>query len=287
MKIHSKTRFGIIVLISGWFTLFGVIPLLLLVITSFLTMDPANLVRLSFSLKAYSQLLIDPSYIIVFIRSVKLALITTLLCLGLGYPFAWYTARMPPKWRICTLVLLMIPFWTNSLVRTYAMRMVLGTQGILNKALLSLGLIHTPFKIMYTDYAVVAGLFYLMLPFMVLPLYATIEKLNFQLVEAARDLGAGAVSAFTKVIFPLTLPGIMAGCVMVFVPTMGLFYVASLLGGARQLLVGNLIQQQFLNARNWPLGSATSIVLIIFMAVMLIGYGMLLRRFGRGKGISG
>ncbi len=283
MKITSKTRFSIIVLISGWFILFGVIPLLLLVITSFLTMDPANLVRFSFSLKAYSQLLIDPSYMIIFIRSVKLALTTTLLCLALGYPFAWYTARMTPKWRTSVLVLLMIPFWTNSLVRTYAMRMVLGTQGILNKALLSLGLIHTPLKMMYTDYAVVAGLFYLMLPFMVLPLYATIEKLDFQLVEAARDLGAGAVNAFTKVIFPLTLPGIMAGCIMVFVPTMGLFYVASLLGGARQLLVGNLIQQQFLNARNWPMGSATSIVLIIFMTVMLIGYGLLLRRFGRGR----
>lgn len=283
MKITSKTRFSIIVLISGWFILFGVIPLLLLVITSFLTMDPANLVRFSFSLKAYSQLLIDPSYMIIFIRSVKLALTTTLLCLALGYPFAWYTARMTPKWRTSVLVLLMIPFWTNSLVRTYAMRMVLGTQGILNKALLSLGLIHTPLKMMYTDYAVVAGLFYLMLPFMVLPLYATIEKLDFQLVEASRDLGAGAVNAFTKVIFPLTLPGIMAGCIMVFVPTMGLFYVASLLGGARQLLVGNLIQQQFLNARNWPLGSATSIVLIIFMTVMLIGYGLLLRRFSRGR----
>lgn len=283
MKITSKTRFSIIVLISGWFILFGVIPLLLLVITSFLTMDPANLVRFSFSLKAYSQLLIDPSYMIIFIRSVKLALTTTLLCLALGYPFAWYTARMTPKWRTSVLVLLMIPFWTNSLVRTYAMRMVLGTQGILNKALVSLGLIHTPLKIMYTDYAVVAGLFYLMLPFMVLPLYATIEKLDFQLVDAARELGAGAVNAFTKVIFPLTLPGIMAGCIMVFVPTMGLFYVASLLGGARQLLVGNLIQQQFLNARNWPLGSATSIVLIIFMTVMLIGYGLLLRRFSRGR----
>jgi len=283
MKITSKTRFSIIVLISGWFILFGVIPLLLLVITSFLTMDPANLVRFSFSLKAYSQLLIDPSYMIIFIRSVKLALTTTLLCLALGYPFAWYTARMTPKWRTSVLVLLMIPFWTNSLVRTSAMRMVLGTQGILNKALLSLGLIHTPLKMMYTDYAVVAGLFYLMLPFMVLPLYATIEKLDFQLVEAARDLGAGAVNAFTKVIFPLTLPGIMAGCIMVFVPTMGLFYVASLLGGARQLLVGNLIQQQFLNARNWPMGSATSIVLIIFMTVMLIGYGLLLRRFSRGR----
>nr|WP_320192119.1 ABC transporter permease subunit [uncultured Desulfobacter sp.] len=283
MRIPDKTRACIILLISGWFILFGVIPLLLLVFTSFLTMDPADLVKFSFTLKAYSQLFIEPGYIIIFARSVKLALTTTLLCLGLGYPFAWYTARMPIKWRTSALILLMIPFWTNSLVRTYAMRMVLGAQGILNKALLSLGFIQTPLKIMYTDYAVLAGLFYLMLPFMVLPLYASIEKLNFQLVEAARDLGADAVSSFIKIIFPLTLPGIMAGCVMVFVPTMGLYYVASLLGGARQLLVGNLIQQQFLNARNWPLGSATSIILIIFMAVMLIGYGLLLRRFSRGR----
>ena len=283
MKIADKTRLCIILLISGWFILFGVTPLVLLIMTSFLTMDPADLVKFSFTLKAYSQLFIEPGYFIIFIRSVKLALITTLLCLGFGYPFAWYTARMPPKWRTSTLILLMIPFWTNSLVRTYAMRMVLGTHGILNKALLSMGLINTPLKIIYTDYAVLAGLFYLMLPFMVLPLYASIEKLNFQLVEAARDLGAGALSAFTKIIFPLTLPGIMAGCIMVFVPTMGLFYVASLLGGARRLLVGNLIQQQFLNARNWPQGSATSIVLIIFMAVMLIGYGLLLHRFSRGR----
>jgi spermidine/putrescine transport system permease protein len=283
MKIPDKTRACIILLISGWFILFGVIPLVLLVATSFLTMDPADLVEFSFTLKAYSQLFIEPGYIIIFIRSVKLALATTLLCLGLGYPFAWFTARMTPKWRTSTLILLMIPFWTNSLVRTYAIRMVLGAHGILNKTLLSIGLIHSPLRIMYTDYAVLAGLFYLMLPFMVLPLYATIEKLNFQLVEAARDLGAGPVSALTKVVFPLTLPGIMAGCVMVFVPTMGLYYVASLLGGARQLLVGNLIQQQFLNARNWPLGSATSIILIIFMAIMLIGYGMLLHRFSRGR----
>jgi len=283
MKSPDKTKGFIILLISGWFILFGVIPLVLLVGTSFLTMDPTDLVKFSFTLKAYFQLFVEPGYVVIFIRSVKLALATTLLCLVLGYPFAWFTARMTPKWRTSTLILLMIPFWTNSLVRTYAMRMVLGTHGILNKALLSMGLIHTPWKIMYTDYAVLAGLFYLMLPFMVLPLYSTIEKLNFQLVEAARDLGAGPLTALTKVVLPLTLPGIMAGCVMVFVPTMGLYYVASLLGGARQLLVGNLIQQQFLNARNWPLGSATSIILIIFMAVMLIGYGLLLRRFSRER----
>ncbi|MEE4243271.1 MAG: spermidine/putrescine ABC transporter permease PotB [Desulfopila sp.] len=280
MKVESKTKFFIITLVSGWLVLLGVVPLLLLIGASFLAHDPMQLVRFEFSTDAYVQLA-DPVYIKVIWRSLQLALITTFLCLIIGYPFAWYTARLSPGWRTAALVLLMIPFWTNSLVRTYAIRMVLGTQGILNKVLLSLGIIDAPIRFMYTDFAVVTGLFYLMLPFMILPLYASAEKLNFQLVEAARDLGAGALQTLRKVILPLTLPGIVAGCVMVFVPTMGLFYVASLLGGARQLLIGNLIQQQFLNARNWPLGSATSVLLIFVMAVMLGGYGLLVRRMSQ------
>jgi len=282
MKIDSQTKLFIVLLISGWLILLGVVPLLLLIATSFLTYDQTNLVRFEFSLEAYRQLA-DPVYLKVIWRSLKLAVITTFLCLTLGYPFAWYTARLSPRWRTAVLICLMIPFWTNSLVRTYAIRMVLGTQGILNKSLLYLGIIDSPIRMMYTDYAVVAGLFYLMLPFMILPLYASIEKLNYQLIEAARDLGAGAVATFRKVILPLTLPGIIAGCVMVFVPTMGLFYVASLLGGARQLLIGNLIQQQFLNARNWPLGSATSVLLIAVMTIMLAGYGLLAHRLAHGE----
>ena len=282
MKIDSQTKLFIILLISGWLILLGIVPLLLLIATSFLTYDQTNLVRFEFSLEAYRQLA-DPVYLKVIWRSLKLAVITTFLCLTLGYPFAWYTARLSPRWRTAVLICLMIPFWTNSLVRTYAIRMVLGTQGILNKSLLYLGIIDSPIRMMYTDYAVVAGLFYLMLPFMILPLYASIEKLNYQLIEAARDLGAGAVATFRKVILPLTLPGIIAGCVMVFVPTMGLFYVASLLGGARQLLIGNLIQQQFLNARNWPLGSATSVLLIAVMTIMLAGYGLLAHRLAHGE----
>ena len=178
----------------------------------------------------------------------------------------------------------MIPFWTNSLVRTYAIRMVLGTHGLLNKLLLATGLIDSPLRLLYTDTAVLLGLFYLMLPFMILPLYANLEKLDYRLVEAAHDLGAGPLQIFRRVIVPLSLPGIFAGCIMVFVPTMGLFYVASLLGGARQLLIGNLIQQQFLNARNWPLGSATSVMLILLMTVMLAGYALIMRRLtARGQ----
>ncbi len=277
MRTQSKTQLIVIGLVSSWLIIFGVLPILLLVGTSFLTQDPINFFHLSPSLKAYTQIF-SPNYLSVMLRSVKYALATTFLCLVIGYPFAWYTARLKKNHRTIVLVLLMIPFWTNSLIRTYAIRMILGTQGILNKLLIGLGLIDAPLRLMYTDSAVILGLFYLMLPFMILPLYANVEKLDYRLIEAARDLGARFTHIFRKIIWPLTLPGVYAGCIMVFVPTMGLFYVATLLGGSKQLLVGNLIQQQFLNARNWPLGSATSIVLIIMMALMLAGYALVLRR---------
>jgi spermidine/putrescine transport system permease protein len=275
--MKSKTRQLVIGLVASWLILFGVLPLLLLVATSFLAQDPIEFFRLGFSLDAYRQLL-DPAYLEVILRSVKLAACTTFFCLAVGYPFAWLTARLPKNSRTVILILLMIPFWTNSLVRTYAIRTVLGTQGLLNTLLMKIGLIDGPIRLLYTDTAVILGLFYLMLPFMILPLYANLEKLDYRLVEAARDLGASFPQIFRKIIWPLSLPGVFAGCILVFVPTMGLFYVATLLGGARQLLVGNLIQQQFLNARNWPLGSATSIVLILLMALMLTGYGLVLRR---------
>ena len=273
-----RTETAVIGLISGWLLLFGVVPILLLVTSSFLTQDAAGFFRLSFSLASYRQLFLDPGYLEVMLRSTKLAALTTLCCLLAGYPFAWFTARLKKHQRVVILILLMIPFWTNSLVRTYAIRMVLGTKGLLNTVLLGTGIIDAPLKLLYTDTAVILGLFYLMLPFMILPLYSNLEKLDYRLVEAARDLGAGTVQIFRKIIVPLSMPGVFAGCIMVFVPTMGLFYVAALLGGARQLLIGNLIQQQYLNARNWPLGSATSVVLILLMTLMLAGYALVIRR---------
>jgi spermidine/putrescine transport system permease protein len=275
----TRTETAVIGLVSGWLLVFGVVPILLLVTASFLAQDATGFFKFSFSIESYRQLLLDPGYLLVLIRSVKLAAITTLCCLFVGYPFAWFTARLGKRHRLVILILLMIPFWTNSLVRTYAIRMVLGTKGLLNTLLLNCGIIDTPLKLLYTDTAVILGLFYLMLPFMILPLYANLEKLDYRLVEAARDLGAGFVQIFRKIIIPLSMPGVFAGCIMVFVPTMGLFYVAALLGGARQLLIGNLIQQQFLNARNWPLGSATSVVLILLMTVMLAGYALIMRRW--------
>ena len=275
--MRSKTRNAIITLISLWVIVFGGVPLLLLLITSFLKQHPDDFLSLSFSLKSYYQLL-DPVYGEVMLRSVRQAGLTTLLCLIVGYPFAWITCRLQSRYRLAVLILMMIPFLTNSLIRTYAVRILLGTNGLINRSLLFIGLIDSPIKIMYTDLAVTLGLVYLMLPFMVLPLYANLEKFDYQLVEVSRDLGAGPIYTFRTVVWPLTLPGIIAGCIMVFVPTMGLFYVATLLGGARDLIVGNLIHQQFLISRNWPQGSAFSVVLILMMILMLGFYGLVLRR---------
>ena len=275
--MKSKTRNAIITLISLWVIVFGGVPLLLLLITSFLKQHPDDFLSLSFSLKSYYQLL-DPVYGEVMLRSVRQAGLTTLLCLIVGYPFAWITCRLQSRYRLAVLILMMIPFLTNSLIRTYAVRILLGTNGLINRSLLFIGLVDSPIKIMYTDLAVTLGLVYLMLPFMVLPLYANLEKFDYQLVEVSRDLGAGPIYTFRTVVWPLTLPGIIAGCIMVFVPTMGLFYVATLLGGARDLIVGNLIHQQFLISRNWPQGSALSVVLILMMILMLGFYGLVLRR---------
>ena len=276
MKIRIRTVN--ITIIVFWLTLFGGIPLLLLFITSFLQQHPEQFYQLGFSTEAYRQLL-NPAYLEVFGRSLRLALVCTVVCLVFGYPFAWLTCKVSPRQRLTVLILLMIPFWTNSLIRTYAVRMMLGTKGLLNSALLTLGIIDTPIRFMYTDFAVVLGLVYLMLPFMILPLYSNMEKFDFRLVEAARDLGAGRLHTFKSIIFPLTLPGVLAGCIMVFVPTMGLFYVATLLGGAKNLLLGNLIQNQFLVSHNWPLGSAMSTVLIMIMLSMFLLYWLVLRRF--------
>lgn len=264
-------------LISGWLALFGTVPIVLLLLASFLAQHPERFFDYSPSLSSYLQLL-DPAYLAVLVRSLYLAGITTVICLALGYPFSWLSCRLPRRFRLAVLVLLMIPFWTNSLIRTYALRTFLGSQGVLNQVILWLGLADQPIRFMYTDAAVVFGLVNIMLPFMILPLYANLEKFDFRLIEAARDLGAGRTVIFRQIVWPLTLPGVVAGCIMVFVPSMGLFYVAALLGGARSMLVGNLIYQQFLINRNWPLGAALSVILVGVMLALLLLYLLVLRR---------
>ncbi|MBE4005776.1 spermidine/putrescine ABC transporter permease PotB [Vibrio parahaemolyticus] len=262
---------AIITLIVGWLTLFVLVPNLMIIGTSFLTRDEANLIELTFTFDNYLRLL-DPLYAKVLMHSFYMAVIATLLCLIIGYPFAYIVAKMPEKWRPFMLFLVIVPFWTNSLIRTYGLKIVLGTQGILNKSLMAMDIIDKPLRLMYTETAVMIGLVYILLPFMILPLYSAIEKLDNTYIEAAKDLGASKLQTITKVILPLTMPGIIGGCLLVLLPALGMFYISDLLGGAKNLLIGNVIKSQVLNARDWPFGAATSIALTIAMAIMLYAY---------------
>ncbi|EGR2299929.1 spermidine/putrescine ABC transporter permease PotB [Vibrio parahaemolyticus] len=262
---------AIITIIVGWLTLFVLVPNLMIIGTSFLTRDEANLIELTFTFDNYLRLL-DPLYAKVLMHSFYMAIIATLLCLIIGYPFAYIVAKMPEKWRPFMLFLVIVPFWTNSLIRTYGLKIVLGTQGILNKSLMAMDIIDKPLRLMYTETAVMIGLVYILLPFMILPLYSAIEKLDNTYIEAAKDLGASKLQTITKVILPLTMPGIIGGCLLVLLPALGMFYISDLLGGAKNLLIGNVIKSQVLNARDWPFGAATSIALTIAMAIMLYAY---------------
>lgn len=272
MKIaNNKFQNVTVAIIFGWLVFFVLVPNLLVFVTSFMTKDSSNLIDFTFSLESYKRL-IDPLYSQVLWNSLYMAGISTLICLIIGYPFAFIIAKLPEKYRPFLLFLVVLPFWTNSLIRIYGMKIFLGVKGVLNETLLSLGLISEPIRILNTEVAVIIGLVYILLPFMILPLYSSIEKLDHRLLEAAKDLGANGFQRFIRIIIPLTMPGIVAGCLLVLLPAMGMFYVADLLGGAKVLLVGNVIKSEFLVTRNWPFGSAISIGLTLLMALMLYVY---------------
>ena len=250
-----------------WLAAFALLPGLALLLVSVLDKGEVDFFIPVLTLGNYEELF-GPVFLTVLWDSVRLAFLSTLVCLAVGYPFAYRIARASAKWRPWLLLLVIIPFWTNSLIRTYALILMIGGQGMLNKLLLGLGLIDAPIAMMYTDFAVFVGLTYTLLPFMVLPLYASIEKLDPALGDAARDLGAGSLRTFWHITLPLTLPGIVAGCMLVFLPSLGMFYVPEILGGAKNMLLGTFIKNQFLVANNWPLGAAASTVLTILLVVM-------------------
>jgi len=266
-KIFRNFSIGII---WGWLAVFALIPTFLLFMTSLLLPGDSDLLRLQLTLHNYARLF-NQEYLRVFLRSFALAAACTSMCLLLAYPFSYLVARMRGR-KAFWLLLVIIPFWTSSLIRSYAIVAILKTHGILNTALLWLGVINTPLQMMYTNLATVIGLVYTLLPLMILPLYANIEKLDSRLVDAARDLGASKYQVFAKVIIPLTLPGIFAGSLLVFLPAMTMFYIPDLLGGAKTILIGNVIQNQFLAARDWPMGATVSVALTMLMAVLLYVY---------------
>ena len=207
----------------------------------------------------------------------------TLACLLVGYPFAYRIARASAKWKPWLLLLVIIPFWTNSLIRTYALILILKANGLISALLVWLGITDRPISLMYGEFAVFMGILYTFLPFMVLPLYASIEKLDSRLLDAARDLGASGFQSFWHVTLPLTLPGIIAGSMLVFLPSLGAFYIPEILGGAKSMLIGNFIKNQFMVARDWPLGAAASTILTLLLALLIIVYRIANRKVARDR----
>jgi spermidine/putrescine transport system permease protein len=258
-------------IIGLWLMVFALLPLCLVTLASFASHDDTHLLTLPATLVNYAQLN-NAIYVKIFKQSFYIAGCCTLICLLLGYPFAYLIARMQSRLKGLLILLIIIPFWTSSLIRTYSMITMLKPKGVINSMLMWTGIISKPLPLLFTDTAVMIGLVYNLLPFMVLPLLTNIERLDNRLIDAARDLGANRLTTFRRITLPLTMPGILSGSILVFLPAMTIFYIPDLLGGSKSILLGNLIQNQFLIAQNWPLGSAISVVFTLMLGVLLMVY---------------
>lgn len=262
--------------------IFGLFPLSISAIYSMLTPGTYGGVTWELSGEAYVQFLFErdifdetlsfsTTYLQIYARSIGLALVATLGALLLGFPTAYFIASKPREQRNLWLFLITLPFWTNLLIRTYAILLIIRDEGMINITLQKIGLISDPLNILYTDGAVFIGLIYSYLPFMVLPLYASLEKLDFRMVEAAYDLYANRFQVLRRIIIPAAKPGIVAGCILVFIPGLGAYITPELLGGGKKLMIGNMIALQFGSSRNWPFGSAAALILmVVVMAALLI-----------------
>ncbi len=261
-----------------WWGVFLAAPLALILANSFFRRGSFGGVVYEPTLDNYGRAL-DPLFLGVLGYSIQMALITTVICFLVGYPAAWFIATRPSaRVRNALLLLVILPFWTNFLIRTYAWIVLLNREGVVNQTLQAVGLTDAPLPLLYNDFAVVMGLVYGYLPLMILPLYASLERLNPEIREAAEDLGARPLRILRTVTLPLILPGIVAGCVFVFVPTLGNFPVPQLLGGGRRIMIGNLINQQFLEARDWPFGATLALGLMVVLMALLIVQSRVLRR---------
>lgn len=257
--------------VSLWMILFVTIPLLFVIYVSFMKRSLFGGIDYTFTFESYKTLL-DPIYWRVILKSLKVAGMTTLLCLLFGYPFAYYIARKPPQQAARLIMLLMIPFWTNGMMRLNAWMLFFQTNGPVNSLLLHFGLISKPIVFLYTDWLVNVGLFTGMLPFAVLPMYSSIEKLQKSLLEASADLGANAKTTFFKVTLPLTFPGIFSAIILTFIPALGIYTTTDMLGGGKVLYIGNIIKNQFGAIRNWPLGAALSVLLLFITGLIIYLY---------------
>ncbi len=267
MKNKKKTR--LLLLPMYLFTvIFVALPIVYLFVLSFMSRAEVWGVDLLFTLENYERIL-EPLYRNTFVESLKLALLSTALIAFIGYPYGYIMARMSAAWKKRMLLLIMIPFWTSALIRMYGWIIMFSGNGVLDKILMGLHITEKPLKLLYTYPAVVVGMVYGLLPFMILAVYSSAEKLDKSLTEASRDLGASASKAFWTVNFPLTLPGVLSGIVLSFIPSMGLFFVADILGGNKIVLVGSMIQEQVTKGRNIPFAAAMSVVLLILTSLMI------------------
>jgi len=254
--------------VSLWMLLFVAIPLIYVIVISFCSIDDNYNVVFRFTLKNYVRL-IDPGYLRIYLQSLLIAFLSTVLALLIAYPFTWIIARTKSRKKTIFYMLVIIPFWTNSLIRIYGWKTFLGNSGWLNTLLVNLHILAEPLDLLYHPATTVLGMVYCLFPFMVLPLYSAIEKLDGSLLEASSDLGARKVQTFFEVVLPLTSSGIFSGCIMVFIPALGYFYVSDILGGGNTDMIGNLIERQFQSGNNWPLGAALSIILILVTLLLV------------------
>jgi spermidine/putrescine transport system permease protein len=278
-----KSRYGLIAPAIAIIGLFGILPLMIMVVYSFLKAGDYGGVQWVPSVEAYVSFLFQrdifdgtlafsSDYLEIYIRSILLAVVTTVFCLALGFPTAYFMATRPPSQRTIWVFLITIPFWSNLLVRTLAVMLIIRDEGVINDVLRWFGLIDKPIVMLYTDFAVMLGLLYSFLPFMVLPIYASLEKMDFRLVEAGFDLYATRGRVLRRIIIPLAKPGIVAGCLLVFIPAIGSYVTPLILGGGKHLMIGALIALQFGSSRNWPLGSAQALILMAGVLIALLFY---------------
>tara|TARA_Y100001970_G_C14165963_1_gene821324 strand:+ start:743 stop:1576 length:834 start_codon:yes stop_codon:yes gene_type:complete len=268
-----------ILIIPGiaWITIFLFIPCLIVISYSFFERGVYGGIEYNFNLNNYTRV-VEYTYLKILLNSAKIAFLSATIAILIGYPAAYFIHLSPSKYQMILLFLVMLPFWSNYLIRTYAWMVLLNNQGIINTLLMNAGIISEPINILYTQSAVIIGLVYNYLPFVVLTIFSSVSKLDNSLIEASKDLGAKSFSTFFKIILPLTLPGVAAGFVFVFVLSIGNFITPDLLGGGKFLMIGNLIYDQYLSARDWPFGSSLSFVLISIMLLLLFAQAYVVRK---------
>ena len=275
-KRRSRATFLLSAPMILWTLLFVGATIVYVIVLSFLKRSPDGYgVVMEFTLENYAKLA-DPNYVEVFRRTLVLGVETTAICVLLGYPFGYCMARATPKWRTALMLLVIVPFWTNALIRIYGWRILLVGNGPVNTALMALHVIDKPLKLMNTHGAVILGMVYGLLPFMILPVYTACEKMDWDMVDAGRDLGGSPAHVFLTITLPMTAPGLMTGCVLVFVPSLALFFMSDLLGGPSDILIGNLVHDQLLKSRDWPFAAALSVVLLVITWIIMTIY----RRLG-------